>query len=40
VDVTRLQEHAAKAKLRAGIDLPAKKKTVSLPRMVRSGDPG
>jgi hypothetical protein len=32
VDVTRLEEHAAKTKLRAGIDLPAKKKTVSVPR--------
>ena len=30
--MTRLEAYAAKVKLRAGIDLPAKKKTVPLPR--------
>jgi hypothetical protein len=32
VNASILEEYAAKAKLRAGIELPAKKKTVSLPR--------
>ncbi len=32
VNVARLEEHAAKAKLRMGIDLPARKKSISLPR--------
>jgi hypothetical protein len=32
VDVSHLEEHAAKAKLRAAIELPARKKSVSLPR--------